>query len=277
MNFFTSFINNVLNDISAVIGINIARVPSAIVIAVVCYFLYNFVENLFEKVMITAKIDKHLSNMIKTVFQIILFFIFIVIISSALGIDTTSIVAVFSLFGLAISLSIQNLVSNVAYAISILINKPYKDGDYIKINEYEGTVEEITFLNTKIKTINNEMIYVPNSTMGSNTIVNYTALPNRRIELIFDASYDDDIDRVKQVINEVVKDEPLTLKDKEIFVEVLEYSSSSIKYLVRVYCSRNDYITCKFNLIKNIKKKFDENNITIPFMTVNVNNLMKTD
>ena len=273
MNTLINFKRDLFNNISALIGVRLARIPSAIIAILFCYIVYRVLFDLLDKVLEKTSLEKHIKNIIKTFVKIIIFFIFIVIISSALGIDTTSIIAVFSLFGLAISLSIQNLMSNVAHAISIILNKPYIVGDYIKINEYEGNVEEISLLNTKIKTINNEMIYVPNTTIGSNTIINYTQMPYRRIQLFVDASYNDDINKVKKALREVIENETLTIKNNEIFVEVYEYSTSSIKYIIRVYCKTADYIACKFKLISAIKKKFDENNITIPFQTINVQNI----
>ena len=272
MDTLLNFKKDLFNNISALMGVRMARIPSAIIAVLICYIIYKVLFDLLDKVLEKTTIEKHIQNIIKTFVKIIVFFIFIVIITSALGIDTTSIIAVFSLFGLAISLSIQNIMSNVAHAISIILNKPYMVGDYIKINEYEGNVEEISLLNTKIKTINNEMIYVPNTIMGSNTIINYTHMPNRRIQLIIDASYNDDIDKVKKALRQVIDEEPLTRKDKDIFIEVYEYSTSSIKYIVRVYCNTPDYVPCKFSLLSRIKKKFDENGITIPFQTINIQN-----
>lgn len=273
MNALMNFKNDLLNNISAIIGVKLARIPSAILAILLCYIIYKLLFDLLDKILSKTTLEKHIKNIVKTFVKIIIFFIFIVIVTSALGIDTTSIIAVFSLFGLAISLSIQNLMSNVAHAMSIILNKPYIVGDYIKINEYEGNVEEISLLNTKIKTINNEMIYVPNTIMGSNTIINYTQMSYRRIELFVDASYDDDIDKVKKILKEIINNEALTLKNKEIFIEVYEYSASSIKYIIRVYCKTPDYVKCKFNLLSSIKKKFDANNITIPFQTINLYNI----
>lgn len=272
MNSIFNLKNNVLSNMKDLVGIDISHIPAAIITILICYIIYRILFDLLNQLLAKTKIDKHLCYIINTVIKVIVFFVFLVIISSTLGIDTTSLIAVFSLFGLAISLSIQNLMSNVAHAISILINKPYKNGDYIKINDYEGNVEEITLFNTKILTINNEMIYIPNTIMGSNTIINYTQMPNRRIELFIDTSYDDNIDTVKKVLRQIIDENPLTNKDKDIFIEVYEYATSSIRYIIRVYCNTKDYVKCKFSIISNIKKKFDENNITIPFQTINIQN-----
>ena len=273
MNSIFDLKNNVLSNMKDLVGIDISHIPAAIITILICYIIYRILFDLLNQLLSKTKIDKHLCYIINTIIKVIVFFVFLVIISSTLGIDTTSLIAVFSLFGLAISLSIQNLMSNVAHAISILINKPYKNGDYIKINDYEGNVEEITLFNTKILTINNEMIYIPNTIMGSNTIINYTQMPNRRIELFIDTSYDDNIDIVKKILRQVIDENPLTNKDKDIFIEVYEYATSSIRYIIRVYCNTKDYIKCKFSIISNIKKKFDENGITIPYQTINIYNM----
>ena len=273
MNSIFDLKNNVLSNMKDLVGIDISHIPAAIITILICYIIYRILFDLLNQLLAKTKIDKHLCYIINTVIKVIVFFVFIVIISSTLGIDTTSLIAVFSLFGLAISLSIQNLMSNVAHAISILINKPYKNGDYIKINDYEGNVEEITLFNTKILTTNNEMIYIPNTIMGSNTIINYTQMPNRRIELFIDTSYDDNIDTVKKILRQVIDENPLTNKDKDIFIEVYEYATSSIRYIIRVYCNTKDYIKCKFSIISNIKKTFDENGITIPYQTINIYNM----
>ncbi len=267
INYFSSF----LDGLGSTIGADLSRIPSAIAITAVCYIIYRVVMKIVTAFIDRTHFEKNIVKIITTVIKVFIIFNAIMMVASALGINTSSLVAAFSIFGLAISLAVQNLMSNLANAVSIYLNRPFQIDDYVNINGIEGTVMDISFMLTKIKTIKNEMIYITNSTVGSATIINYSQLPVRRIEHIVDASYDAPIDEVKMALKEAVMSEPLILKDEDIYIALSSYSSSSIRYTVRVYCKKTDYIACRDSLMERYKHVFDEHNISIPYTTLSVN------
>lgn len=249
---------------------DLTQIPKAFITVIIFAIIYEIVKMLLTKLLETVKIQESIKKLIIRIVKILMLFIIFMIVASELGINTSSILAIFSLLGLAISLSVQNLISNIANAVCILTNKPFLVGDYIQVAGFEGTVADISFMYTKLITLNEEYVYITNSTIGTSTIINYTNHPIRRITQVLDLSYDNDSEKVKQVIREVIDSEPLVIKDKDIYVSVSEYSDSSIKYTVRVYCESKNYITCRDSLLEKYKIAFDKNNLTIPYKTITV-------
>ena len=266
-----NYTKSFLDGLSSTFGANLNNIPSALLLAIICYGVYKIIFKIFEEFSKRVKIDQNILKVVASILKFLIIFFSIMMIASSLGINTSSLIAAFSIFGIAISLSVQNLMSNIANAISIYANKPFKVGDYVKIGDVEGTVAEIGFMLTKIRTYKNEIIYIPNTSVGSSIIINYSESPIRRIEQIIDASYNDPIDKVKSAIMEAINNEPLVLKNEEIYIAVVEYSTSSIQYDVRVYCETANFLKCKNSLFERYKTSFDKNGITIPFKTLNVN------
>ena len=267
-----NFMNNFTSEIENRLGANLSNLPNCLLLIIVIYVVNKTIMKIFNNFYNNSKLDTNIKNILKLILKVSITFFSIMIIAGSLGINTSSLIAAFSIFGLAISLSVQNLMSNLANAISIYMNKPFKINDYVKIEDIEGTVLEIGFMLTKIMTYKNEIIYIPNTTIGSSIITNYTQTPVRRIEQIISASYDSDIDLVKKAINEAIMSEPLVLQNEEIFIAVQEYADSGINYDIRVYCNTTDYIKCKNSLMEKYKIYFDKYNITIPYKTITIYN-----
>jgi small conductance mechanosensitive channel len=204
------------------------------------------------------------------VVKVILYLIALLIVAQSLGIDVTSLVAVFSLAGLAISLSVQNSLSNLASGVLMLITKPFSVGDYIEAGGIGGTVSEISFIHTKLLTADKKIIFVPNSDIASSKIINYSSEPFRRVDLNFTASYDAPIEKVKEALLNAVNDCKIFCDEPAAFVNVLSYQSSSIEYTVRAWCKNEDYWTGYFSLMENVKKEFDLNEIEMTYDHLNV-------
>ena len=272
MNNVNEYLNDLVNSINQGLGANLSNIPVALVLAIICYFIYKIINKIFSRYSDKLPLDKKVINTINAVIDSLVIFFAIMIIASALGINTSSLIAAFSIFGLAISLAVQNLMSNLANAISIYINKPFKIGDYVSINGIEGTVLDITFMMTKLSSFKNEIIYISNSAVGSATIINYSEHKYRRVEHFIDASYDDDIDKVKYSLRNAVMEEPKVVKTEPVVIYVKDYGSSGITYGIRAYCENKDYLDCSFSLIERYKKNFDKDNITIPYSTINIIN-----
>ena len=157
----------------------------------------------------------------------------------------------------------------------ILLFKPFKVGDYIKTPDAAGTVSEITVVYTVLCTPDNKIITVPNGNLTNSVIENYSAVENRRVDLVFSTSYNADIEKVKAVLMDVVKKHPLVLDEPEPFARLSNHSNSSLEYTVRVWCKTENYWDVRFDLMEEVKHEFDINGIEIPFnqLDVHINNV----
>lgn len=271
----SSYFQDFMNTINEAYGANIKAVPFAILLAVIFYIIYRIINRIFKTHISKLPVDNNITKVINKIIDILIIFFAIMIIASALGINTSSLIAAFSIFGLAISLSVQNLMSNVANGINIFANQPFKVGDYVSIDGVEGTVVVISFMFTKIRTYKNEMVYIPNNKVGTATIINYSYEKYRRVEYTIGVSYDNNIEDVKKALLEVLSEEPLVVKTEEIVVFVKDYASSSIDFTIRAYTENGNYLNCLWNIKERIKPKFDKYNISIPYPQLDLHMINK--
>ena len=187
-----------------------------------------------------------------------------------LGVPMTSIVAVVASCGLTIGFALQGSLSNIAGGFVLMLTRPYKVGDFLKFNDVIGTVEEIGVFHTKILTIDNRRVVVPNATISNATVTNFFALPLSRVDLTFTASYSDDIDLVERTLLDVCDRNEKILKDPEPFARVSAHKDSALEYTLRAWVKSSDYWDVCFDLHRDVKKAFDKNGITIPFPQVDV-------
>ena len=196
----------------------------------------------------------------------------IIIVLSSLGVSVSSLVATLSVVGVALSLAIQGFLSNVFGGIQIISNQPFKVGDFIKIEEEAGTVQEIGLFYTKLDTPDKKLIQIPNNVISNSTITNYSSAINRRVDINISVSYDCDIEHVKSVLLKMLCDHHLTLNDKELepSVHVQCYNANDISYIARAWCKSPDYWTVYFDIMDAVKPTFDKHNITMSYPHVNV-------
>jgi small conductance mechanosensitive channel len=192
------------------------------------------------------------------------------VIVGILGIDTSSIVAVIASAGFAIGLAFQGSLSNFAGGVLLLVMKPFKVGDFIESEGQMGTVHGIKILYTEIITVDNQVVYVPNGKLSNASITNYSALDTRRFELKFGAGYECDTDKVKEILKSIVQDHPKVLKDPQPFVRLSEHADSALIFTVRGWAKQEDFWETYFDMIETVKKKFDENEISIPYPQMDV-------
>ena len=266
----TTYFKDFMESLNGAINFNIKTLPIALLLIIIFYVIYKIVNKIFKKYSKNLPVDKTVSKAVNKIVDVLIIFFAIMIIASALGINTSSLIAAFSIFGLAISLSVQNLMSNVANAINIHAIQPFKIDDYVDIDGIEGTIVEIGFMFTKIRTYKNEMIYMPNSKVGSATIKNYSYEKYRRIEYTIGISYDNNISDAKKALLELLNEEPLIIKTEEIVVFVNDYAASSINITLRAYTENKNYLNCFWNIKEHIKPKFDKYGINIPYAQLDV-------
>ena len=196
------------------------------------------------------------------------FALLVVVVMAALdrlGVNTSSVLAVFAAAGLAVGLALKDSLSNFAAGVMLVFFKPFKNGDFIEAAGNMGVVEEIRIFNTIIRTGDNREIIIPNSHIYGGTIVNFSARDTRRIDLVFGIGYGDDLKKAKAMIEKIMADDERILKDPEPVVMLLELADSSVNFAVRPWVNSADYWTVRADLLESLKTKCDEEGISIPY------------
>jgi small conductance mechanosensitive channel len=181
------------------------------------------------------------------------------------GVETTSIVALIGAAGLAIGLALQGAMSNLAAGVMLMIFRPYKVDEFIEAAGQFGKVTEIDLFTTVMQTFDNQRIIIPNSQIWGQQITNHSFHEIRGVDLTFGVAYNEDIDKTRSVINDVLAAHPHILKDPAPFVEVSELNNSSVDFIVRPFCKGEHYFDIRYSLPELMKKALDEAKIEIPF------------
>jgi small conductance mechanosensitive channel len=261
-------------DVSSFVGtlksLSLGGIIKILLLIVVLVVLVKLFCRLFDRFLDRSKIDRSLYGFLRAGCRILLYFIAVTIVASNLSIDVTSLIALLSVAGLALSLALQGALSNLAGGIVILTTKPLHAGDYVSIGDNEGFVEEIGMTYTRLMTFDRRTIFIPNSTVSSSNIINYTIDGKRRVELEVSASYDADIDRVMAALRDALDTTGGFYEDPPYFIHVKGYGESAIEYSVRAYCKGDDYWDQYYALLEEIKRTFDRWGIEMTYPHLNV-------
>ncbi|MDQ8202525.1 mechanosensitive ion channel domain-containing protein [Pelagicoccus sp. SDUM812003] len=249
-------------ELVSLYGLNII---AAIVIFIVGRFVAGLVTGGLRKLMEGRKIDASLIGFATGLVHALLITFVIIAALSRIGIQTTSLVAVIGAAGLAVGLALQGSLSNFAAGVLIILFKPFRVGDYVVAGGAEGVVEDIGIFTTTVVTLDHRTQIIPNSVATSGVIENYTKKGIRRLDLVPGVSYGDDIRKVKQVLEDIISKEPKVLAEPAPFVGVLEMADSSVNFAFRPWVKVEDYWPLYFKFNEQIKLRFDEEDITIPF------------
>lgn len=250
----------------------IEKIPSLVIAVALIFigiFLSRFVSRLLVKAMKAKNVDPSVYNFIKRSVSVIIKGGFIL---SALSMffNIGSLVTAIGAAGVAASLGLQDSVAQFASGIQILLNHPFKNGDFVEVNGIQGNVADIRFMNTVITTGDNKRIIIPNSHITTNHIINYSAENIRRIDLIYSIGYTDDMTKAKNVIRNVAECNELILKDPEPQVFVNSHEASSINLVAKIWCKGTDYWDVYYQMQEQVKLAFDANGISIPFNQLDV-------
>jgi len=264
-----------LNDISLG-SVTIYTLLPAIIVLGICLLLIKLAMNIVNKMLERSHIEKSLHTFLKTAVRIALYTLTALIVADKLGIPITSLVAALSIFGLAISLAVQNSLSNLAGGIMLLVSKPFVVGDYVEAGGVSGTVSEIGLAYTKIVTVDNKVIHCPNSEISAAKIINYTLEKSRRVDISIGASYDAPVkDVIAALLSCAAKHGAVMTPDKEPFAAVTEYMDSCIQYTLRVWVNTEAYWDVYFALLQQIKEEFDARSIEMTYPHMNVHIVQK--
>lgn len=253
--------------------IDIARIIAVILIVVVGLFLIKFLVNFTQKFFERTNVDKTLRKFFLSAMQVALYILLGIIVASSLGFDMTSLVAIFSVVGVAMSLALQGSLSNLAGGVMLLLNKPFSIGDFIEIAGTKGHVHEIGLAYTKLHTLDKKLVYIPNSEVSGQQIINYSAEDLRHLEITFSIGYADDITKAKAIINNVIASCPYAILEPTPLVKVNAHGENSIDILTRTWVKNPNYFELQWYLLEYVKNEFDAQGITIPYpqMDVHIN------
>ena len=218
-----------------------------------------------RKLMQKQDVDKTLETFVCNLVRMALLVVVVIAAIGALGIQTTSFIAIFGAAGLAIGLALQGSLSNFAAGVLIVLFRPYRVGNYIEGAGISGTVEQVQILTTILITPDNKEIIVPNSQIMNSIITNYSANDTRRVDMVVGVSYDDDIDKVRSTIEDLVAADDRILDEPACTIAVSALADSSVNFVVRPWVKSGDYWGVMFDMTEAIKKRFDKEGISFPF------------
>ena len=211
-----------------------------------------------------------LGKYIRSVVQVLLWFVLVLVVADSIGIKVTSLIALFSVAGLAVSLALQNTLSNLAGGVMLLVTKPFEVGDFVETNGVSGTVEAIGLAYSTLATGDNKEVFIPNSEISSAKIINYTRLGKRRVDMTFSASYDAPTQSVKTAIREVLAQFPQIIADPEPVIYLSNYGASSIEYVVRVWVEGKDYWNVYYGVMEGVREAFERHGVEMTYDHLNV-------
>ena len=241
------------------------KVIAAIAIFIVGRWVAKAIANFIRKLMTKSNTDETLVKFVGSLSYIALLAFVVIAALNQLGIQTTSFIAILGAAGLAIGLALQGSLGNFAAGVLMIIFKPFKVGDFIEGAGVAGTVEEIQIFTTQLKTPDNKTVIVPNAKMTGDNITNYTMKGTRRVDFVFGIGYEDDIDKARNVISEIIAGDSRVLKDPAPMVAVSELADSSVNFVARAWTSADDYWGFYFDTTEKVKKQFDAGGISIPY------------
>lgn len=237
----------------------------AIIIFIVGRIVARMVSNSVGKMMNKSSVDETLIKFAKNMIYIALMIFVVLAALGKLGINTTSFAAILAAVGLAIGLSLQGTLGNFASGIMLILFRPFKVGDFVEAGGVSGVVEEIQIFSTKMKSVDNKEITVPNGQIVGNTITNYSAKETRRVDMVIGVGYNDDLKKVRTVLEDILNSDERILQDPAVTIAVLELADSSVNFAVRPWVKSGDYWPVLFDIQEAIKLRFDAEGISIPY------------
>ena len=253
-------------------GFSWTKLISAAILLVVCGVLIKLILKATDRMLGRSRLDKAVHPFIRTIVKLVLLFTAIMLIAGTLGVDTSSLLALLSVAGLAVSLALQNVLSNMASAVILLTTKPFQIGHFIEMGSVSGTVVKIGAICTDILTLNNQLVHVPNSEITGSTVTNYTASDKRRLEYRITASYDAPVEDVKAALLRAAE-HPLRMQEMQPIARVNGYGESAIEYVLYLWIRPKDYMDVYYDVLENVKREFDAAGIEMTYPHINVHHM----
>ena len=256
---------NIVEKIWELLTIYGLKLVAAIAVLIVGRWIAKGLTGFTEKMLNKRQVDPTIVSFVANLTYIALLVFVVLAALGQLGIQTTSFIAVIGAAGLAIGLALQGSLSNFAAGFLMIIFRPFKVGDFIEGAGVSGTVEKIQIFTTQLKTPDNKTIIIPNAKLSGDNIVNFSVKGTRRVDFVFGIGYDDDIDKARKIITDVIENDARVLKDPPPIIAVMELADSSVNFVVRPWVKVPDYWDLWFDVTETVKKRFDAEGISIPF------------
>ncbi len=250
------------------------KLLGAIVVWIVGIWVIRLIVKGTNKALNRAKIDETLKPFLRTTIKTLLQILLIITVLGMLGVQMTSFIAFLGAAGLAIGMSLSGTLQNFAGGVMMLIFKPYRVGDFIDAQGYQGVVKEIQIFNTVLTTPDNKTIIIPNGGLSNSSLTNYSKQELRRVDWTFGIAYGDDVDKARETLNGLIKADERILGEPEPFIAVSALADSSVNMVVRVWVNGADYWNVFFDMNEKVYKQFKLDGLNIPFpqMDVHVHN-----
>jgi len=255
----------ILKNVTSLATMYGLKIISALVIFIVGKWVAKTLGKFLERLMERANIDKMLSSFVKNLTYYSLLALVVIAALSKLGIQTASFVAILGAAGLAVGFALQGSLSNFAAGVLVILFKPFRVDDVVEVSGDTGIVEEIQIFKTILRSFDNKKIILPNAKVMGDRIVNYTAKDTRRVDMVFGISYDDDIKKAKEVLQDIVSSDERILKDPAPAIFVKELGDNSVNLGVRPHVKTPDYWNVYWDLTERVKLRFDEEGISFPY------------
>lgn len=244
-----------------------------IILLLIGMFVIKIILRIESKTLDKKQVDKALHQFIVSGTKVLLWILLIIMLLQLIGVSTSSLIAVLGSMGVAVALALKDSLSNVAGGIIIILTKPFKHGEHIELlngNGVNGIVDSIDLLTTRLHTFDNQILTVPNGTISTSVITNYSKASERRITLEFGIGYDSDIEGAKKILLDISKDYPLILKEPEPTVGVISQGASSVNIQLKVWTKVENMVEVTYYLQEKSKEEFDKANINIPYPQMDI-------
>lgn len=245
-----------------------------ILAAVIVFLLGRWIIKLVKKWMTNGLISRHtdptVHSFLSNLVSVVLYFILIISIVGILGINTSSLVALLASAGLAVGMSLGGTLQNFAGGVLIIMFRPFKVGDFISSQGYEGTVNEIQIFNTHILTVDNKEVIIPNGSLATGVLTNFSKQGTRRVDWTFSIAYGDDYDKAKAVLRRLCDEDQRIQKTPEPFIELVKLNNSSVDITVRAWVEASNYWGVFFSMNEKVYKVFAQEGLNIPFPQMDV-------
>jgi small conductance mechanosensitive channel len=249
---------------------NLVNLAVGLIVFFVGKFIASKVSHWCEKRLLKASVDQAVAGFASSILYALMFAGVALMALGQIGVETTSFIAILGAAGLAVGLALQGSLSNFASGVLIILLRPFRSGDFIDAGGQMGTVNRIELFHTYLKTPDNRVIIMPNSSVMDGSIVNFSRESTRRLDLVIGISYDADIRLAKQIMEEIVNADERILKEPSCLIAVSELADSSVNFFLRPWVASGDYWVVRADLLEKIKYSFDERGVGIPYPQMDV-------
>lgn len=244
----------------------------AIVVYIVGRFIVSMINKFVANMLERRKVEVTIQTFLKSLINILLMILLVVSVVSALGINTTSFAALLASAGVAIGMALSGNLQNLAGGLIILLFKPYKVGDWIEAQGTSGSVSEIQIFHTILTTADNKVVYIPNGSLSSGIVTNYSRKETRRIEWVIGIDYGEDVNKVEGIVRNMLAADERILKDPTPFIALHALASSSVNITIRVWVASSNYWDVYFQVQKQIYEEFNKQGVNFPFPQLTIHN-----